>query len=221
MKLVELLVKHITEWPKGVNYFVQDYDGEVKAGASGEEELPVRRDAVWIRPAIIDEFRFGDHTCSDWDTAIVTESMWRTEKCKPRGSTMNSTTTFETAKVGDKVWSIEYGWGVIQSTSHTYTNPILVRFAEDDYMSFKLSGSQFHEYRHQTLFWDEIKFEAPQKPLPDLEVDAKVLVWSRHNKVKRHFSHFDEEGRICAFDHGRSSFTTKDYTAWPNWELAE
>lgn len=29
MKLVELLVKEIEEWPEGVTYFVQDEDGEV------------------------------------------------------------------------------------------------------------------------------------------------------------------------------------------------
>ena len=67
-------------------------------------------------------------------------------------------------------------------------------------------------------------FEAPTKPLPDLEVDAKVLVWNdTHEKNRRHFSHFSN-GRIYTFDNGTTSFTrlhAKSMTGWPYWELAE
>lgn len=75
-----------------------------------------------------------------------------------------------------------------------------------------------------TLFWDEVKFE---KPRPQLEVDAKVIVWDEDGKkYKRHFSHFDEEGRLFAFSLGQTSFTSEArpevwVTAWDNWELAE
>ena len=147
MKLVELLVKHITEWPKGVNYFVQDYDGEVKAGASGEEELPVRRGVVWIRPASIDEFSFKDHTCSDWDTAIVTESMWRTEKYKSGHCHAYLMLQYaEDAATTDKPWNL---WEVCFDSKWVplKTHP---------------EWAQVAQYRRKTL--------------PDLEVDAKVLV---------------------------------------------
>jgi len=190
MKLVELLVKHITEWPKCVNYFVQDYDGEVKTGAG---ELPVRRDAVWIRPVSIDKFSFGGHTCSDWDTAIVTESMWRTEKYKSGHCHAHLMLQYaEDATTTDKPWNL---WEVCFGSRWVplKTHP---------------EWAQAAQYRRKTL--------------PDLEVDARVLVWNLpQNKVKRHFSHFDEDGCICVFDHGMSSFTAKGYTACPHWELWE
>ena len=138
------------------------------------------------------------------------------------------TTTFETARVGDRVWSIEHGWGVVKRLERMFTNPMLVEFSGEVYVTYKLDGAQHSRHsqcRTQTLFWDEVKFEAPQKPLPDLEVDTKVLVWGDNNNIKhrRHFSHF-RDGRIWTFDSGSTSFTKlhRNYvTGWPHWELAE
>ena len=135
------------------------------------------------------------------------------------------TTTFETAKVGDRVWSMGIGWGEILHTSHSARYPIRVQFQKGEYETYTLGGAYDAEVKIQYLFWDEIKFEAPKKPLPNLEVDAKVLVWTDPSvKQKRHFSHFDEDGRICVFESGRTSYTRiyrSNTTAWPNWELAE
>lgn len=66
--------------------------------------------------------------------------------------------------------------------------------------------------------------EAPQKPLPVLEVDAKVLVWADPSKKhRRHFSHFNGD-RICTFDSGATSFSMlhrNSITSWPYWELVD
>lgn len=134
------------------------------------------------------------------------------------------TTTFETAKVGDKVWSIERGWGEILSLTEGVIYPLAVGFPNENPLSFTLGGKRLLTQKYQTLFWDEVKIDAPAKPLPDLEVDTKVLVWSDpEQKYRRHFSHFSN-GRIYTFGRGRTSFTALDSAPvieWPNWELTE
>ena len=133
------------------------------------------------------------------------------------------TTTFETAKVGDRVWCMRAGWGEIRDDRRaSAAYPIHVYFSNDEFKTYTVDGLYDADDITQSLFWDEVKIEAPQKPLPDLEVDAKVLVWSDHRclKLKRHFSHF-ENGVLRAFDRGHTSWTGGPTSAWPNWELAE
>ena len=72
---------------------------------------------------------------------------------------------FKNAKVGDRVWSFEFGWGTIIEIKHNITFPILVKFSEISASypcSFTFSGKRFNETK-QTLFWDEIKFEIPKR----------------------------------------------------------
>ena len=134
--------------------------------------------------------------------------------------------TFSDAKVGDRVWSLTQGWGVI--TAHRtplYQYPLTVEFENGEDERYTLWGLCDINNLNPTLFWDKIKIEIPEKPLPQLEVDAKVLVWDQDGrKYKRHFSHFDEEGQLFAFIHGHTSFTSKCspevwVTKWDNWEL--
>lgn len=132
-------------------------------------------------------------------------------------------TTFETAKVGDKVWCLKSGWGEIQVIS-PFTNlyPILVYFPNGDGEAYTLGGLHDEDFKIRTLFWDEVVIEAPEKPLPDLEIDTKVIVWNSDiQKTKRHFSHFSSSGRIKCFDNGMTSWTTEYTSPWDNWELAE
>ena len=135
------------------------------------------------------------------------------------------TTTFETAKVGDRVWCIRSGWGTIIDRFRSRAEyPLVVEFDNREQKTYTLWGLLHYKDLNPTLFWDEVKFEIPEKPLPQLEVDTKVLVWvSPVEKLKRHFSHF-ENGLIAVYEQGRTSFTTCDgrnVTCWPNWELAE
>lgn len=134
------------------------------------------------------------------------------------------TTTFETAKVGDKVWSMAFGWGEIEriETSITFY-PIDVYFPSViETFPYTVDGKEYPDSTYQTLFWDEVVIEAPQKPLPRPEVDTKVLVWyDNMPKYKRYFSHFSSSGRVVCFDHGLTSWTAVHTSEWDNWELAE
>jgi hypothetical protein len=76
-------------------------------------------------------------------------------------------TTFEDAKVGDKVYSPTFGWGEI---SYIYTSkkyPLSIKFYDDpdeDY-EFTFDGYYFKDVPRQSLFWDEVYIEAPTKPM--------------------------------------------------------
>lgn len=131
-------------------------------------------------------------------------------------------TTFETAKVGDRVWSIKEGWGKISRIDYGSDYPLSVKYDISGNDTFTFGGYEFRSDPMRTLFWDEIVIKAPVKPMPVLQVDAKVLVWegSSRNKFYRHFSHF-ENNKIHAFDGGLSSWTGSSASAWDNWELAE
>jgi hypothetical protein len=78
-------------------------------------------------------------------------------------------TTFENARVGDKVWSVSYGHGVVCSVRHPpeYGGlyPLKVLFGTNPAVdaSFTLLGQEL-SHQSQTLFWQEIKFEVPEQP---------------------------------------------------------
>ena len=132
------------------------------------------------------------------------------------------TTTFEDSKVGDKVWCINSGWGEIRARYGSVTYPIGVYFSNGEYKTYTVGGLYTEYDKTQSLFWDEVKFEAPKKPIPDLKVDTKVVVWNygSSNKYCRHFSHF-KNNNIYVFDKGLSSLTGTSKSTWDNWELAE
>ena len=70
-------------------------------------------------------------------------------------------TTFENAKVKDRVWSVEFGWGTVDSV-HPY---IEVIFQNNQMYRFNSDGSRFFTLKvNQTLFWDEIKIVPPERP---------------------------------------------------------
>ena len=100
---------------------------------------------------------------------------------------------FKDAKVNDRVFTYAQGWGTIIDTDNNDVYPIKVKFDNDGSISFTLEGYLYSRDINPTLFWDEIKFDIPSKPLPKLEVDTKVIVWENNGpKKKRHFSHFNK-----------------------------
>ncbi len=74
------------------------------------------------------------------------------------------TTTFENAKVGDRVWSVTSGWGFIDDIHYRCKYPIHVTFDDDRFSSFMVDGRNYKDHLNQELFWDEIKFEVPVQP---------------------------------------------------------
>jgi hypothetical protein len=71
--------------------------------------------------------------------------------------------TFESAKVGDRVWSMRHGWGVV---THIGDNKIYTRFENQIWdCVFTICGRFSAEDLNPTLFWNELKFDIPQKPI--------------------------------------------------------
>ena len=127
-------------------------------------------------------------------------------------------TTFETAKVGDRVWCLLYGWQTIESTDFNINYPIATKKG-----TYTYDGKVQLSSQNRTLYWDEIVITPPSKPLPKLEVDTKVLVWDNSNCIKRkgHFSHFDEKGKMHVFAGGTTSWSHKEIIPYNYWELAK
>ena len=84
---------------------------------------------------------------------------------------------FKNAKVGDKLYSVEDGWGILDAISTDRHHPLIIQFYGCR-KSFTMNGRRYTDSKNQTLFWDKIKFKIPKKPLPNLKVDAKVIVWN-------------------------------------------
>jgi hypothetical protein len=79
-----------------------------------------------------------------------------------------TTTTFETAEIGDRVFSPTFGWGEIEciyDNSEKY--PMLVKFYSDpdETRYFTFEGYYYKDTMFQSLFWDEVTIEAPVKPV--------------------------------------------------------
>jgi hypothetical protein len=73
-------------------------------------------------------------------------------------------TTFENARAGDAVWSLEFGWGEIAAIVKGSGYPVCVRFDDDDRLEKYLFDGKIYRHRNQTLFWDEIPIIAPPRP---------------------------------------------------------
>jgi hypothetical protein len=77
-----------------------------------------------------------------------------------------NTTTFEKAKVGDKVWDYRYGYGIVESVESQHFGSITYIFEQGPYKGcsnvLDLAGKDDEGVRY--LFWDEIKFEVPVQP---------------------------------------------------------
>jgi len=133
---------------------------------------------------------------------------------------------FKNAKVGDRVYDYFFQeWGTIKEINTKSVYPILVIFNDNVEEDYKYEGKRY-DYVAQTLFWDVPKpIIPPKKPLPKLEVDTKILVWEYNEKAKqkRYFSHFNNDGKICCFISGKTSWTVEngreDTTKWEHWKL--
>ena len=144
---------------------------------------------------------------------------------------------FRDAKIGDRVFDYTLQkWGTIVDFHPKAYFAILVEFGETEGLeSYTIEGKNKIDSA-QTLFWDKPLVIAPSKPLPDLKVDTKVLVWNEDNpfttsptKYKRYFSHFDEDGNMRCFMGGSTSWSKDNTinhkedntTVWKHWEVVD
>lgn len=114
---------------------------------------------------------------------------------------------FKNAKAGDRVWDYLYGWGTIKKTDFDIDYPILVKYDnEDNHDSFTYEGFKSLKHKSPILFWDEIKFEVPEKPfnlkeflrenleLKEFEYEKKnyYFVWDSSEEFDYSYSSFHE-----------------------------
>ena len=132
------------------------------------------------------------------------------------------TTTFENARIGDRVWCMRRGWGTVRKIDGDSLYPLKITYQHAAIGSYTLDGLAHVEDITQTLFWDEVVFKAPSEPVRDLPVDTEVLVWMHPSeKHRRYFSHFNSSRKIHCFVNGKTSWTTKQTSDWLYWELRE
>lgn len=91
-------------------------------------------------------------------------------------------TTFEKAKVGDRVFSSVYGWGTIDDTNCNNNYPIHVNFGSHYHDTYTFEGYNDKKLPYRTLFWDEIKFEIPEMPKRMVKVKKVNEYWKLANK---------------------------------------
>ena len=71
---------------------------------------------------------------------------------------------FKNAKVGDRAWFFEYGWGTIVNMFYGNEYPIVFKSDTNRFCNFMIDGKRVVNDINSSLFWDEIKFEIPEKP---------------------------------------------------------
>ena len=77
---------------------------------------------------------------------------------------------FNEIKIGNRVWSFEYGWGtLIEKMRGEY--PLAIKFDKLNYIiNYNMNGTK-RTSENQTLFWNEIKFDIPERPKIKLKRD--------------------------------------------------
>ena len=100
---------------------------------------------------------------------------------------------FRNAKVGDRVWDFLKGWGTVIDTSWDEDYPIFVKFDYEEFKTcFTYKGFADADDKNPTLFWDEIKFEIPEKSF-----DLKEFL--KENLEPKEFC-FDENNYFLYFN---------------------
>jgi len=69
---------------------------------------------------------------------------------------------FDGIKEGNKVWSLEYGWGTCFEVDLGIGFKVRYDLI-DEYRVFYNFEGKTHKELNQTLFWDEVKFKAPKR----------------------------------------------------------
>jgi hypothetical protein len=138
------------------------------------------------------------------------------------------TTTFENAKVGDRVYSLVYGFGKIRSIGEDDDYPIEVDFDKGISQTFQLSGKYFHNDENALLFWDKPTIIAPEQPkpapvAPPVDMLVEVRDFDGYGWKKQYSAGMlDSDGWLSCWDDGRTSKTAGGRTCeWKRWRIVE
>ena len=100
---------------------------------------------------------------------------------------------FKNAKIGDRVWDFRRGWGTIKQIDFNTKYPLKVVFDEyDGDETFNIEGKEYNNLK-PTLFWDEIKFEIPKKPLSLEDELRKLEIKEFENGAVNYYLLWDNE----------------------------
>lgn len=114
-------------------------------------------------------------------------------------------------------------WGTVCNNKNVDADkyPLFVKFDDNDYDTYTEDGKFSRHDVVQDIFFNEVTIVPPPRPLQTLQVDDKVKVWNGKDgyKDKRHFSHFNGNGRIYVFANGGTSWTSTGTVRYDNWEL--
>lgn len=126
---------------------------------------------------------------------------------------------FENIKVGDSLYDVCYGWGRVKSVNFLdYSDEVHfleVEFSHMKKFTYSKKGINLDlGCKNQTLFWDEVKIEVPEKPF-DLEDELRklkikefvleeeniYLAWSNQiNKISYFYSNIYETPFLIYFN---------------------
>ena len=100
---------------------------------------------------------------------------------------------FSNAKVGDRVYFIQCGWGTIIQIFKNKEYPIIYKSDKGMIYNFRIDGKRDILDVNQSLFWNEIKFEIPEKSFDLKEELKKLEVVKFENKKLNYFLYYDND----------------------------
>lgn len=133
-----------------------------------------------------------------------------------------------TFKVGDKVFCLRSGNGVVTTDDMSGDYPIIVRFETcGSHIKYTSEGYSYKEDKVPMLYHGKPEIIAPPEPyrLPDIALDTPVLVRMSvlEEWEKRHFSNWTDNGQIKTFPDGKTSWSwsasDRNTITWEEWKL--
>ena len=118
----------------------------------------------------------------------------------------------EIFKEGDRVFHVEYGWGVVRF-EESINFPILVEFSEDEVMSFTLDGKETTESKQSLLSFTEYTLQgfSQERPivLPEVRDLCLVRDFNDDTWLAREFVEYRHGLFICQAAHGQGEVEWK------------
>ena len=81
---------------------------------------------------------------------------------------------FKNAKIGDKVYCLTLGWGIITNINKSIDYPLIVMFNETQEYNFSIEGKNTCYNPNPILFWNKVIIEPPPEPLDIKEIEEKI-----------------------------------------------
>lgn len=95
---------------------------------------------------------------------------------------------FRNAKVRDRAYDILRGWGTIVEINEDREYPIVFVADVDSFCTFTFDGKRDVNDKNPSLFWDEIKYEIPEKPtIFNLENELRKLIIKEFEFEERNY----------------------------------